>query len=357
MEAYPSLSRHPYGRPDDVRPSIYMEATPSAPEDKPPMDLQGEGLSFERDIQPLSKRFFAMSYGRIRNPNAAASAFSEADTQLKNAYLQNAQIRAVDEQSRNRRVEYESAVFALESARDKARKERELLTNLAPLQGELDSILSDPAKDHNTKQTLLSKLAIQNAGLISTQPAAAAAFNAARSGLVKDDSQVTVASYLNSGRGSSKFLSEYNEEFKLANGRDLQASDPLPPVRAFKAAEDDRVAYTKAKADEEERIKRDKERRANMGRALEYSDKIKFAKDPNDSTKTLDVLEKSNDAAVLDTILTNFATPEEIKQATTLRAKADLAARIRIEQLARPESRPLRELPPDTKTVTTSLFQ
>lgn len=350
---YPDIRRHPVARTGDERymgGGITMATEPSVADDKPPADLQGEGLSFERDIQPLARRYFQGTFGAMRNPRQAAAAYDKASAGLKTAYVQNAQIRAIDEQSRNRRIDYETAVYSLESAREKARKEREMLTNLAPLQSELDSVLGLPDADDQRKE--LGRLGIRYAGVLATNPAANAAFNSARTGVVDKDKQYTVGHFMQAN-GPSSYLKEV--EGRL--GRKLNATDPLDITEAFDRIEKDRLTDAATKANNAARIKEVEDDRQNLEKALDYTDKIKFAKDPMDDTKTLDTLADPADEGVLDTLIARFATPEEQKAATTVRAKAALAKRIKTDRLTDRARRPLKPLPADTRTGTASLFR
>lgn len=328
MDPYPSLSRNPYGRSDEQSPaSISMNASPSVVDDQPPEELKGPGISFERDIQPLSRRMFGMTFGRIKNPRMAAESFAEANSTLQNAYMRNAQIRDADAQLRERRIRYETAVFSLASARDAARKERERMQSLIPLQNELSSIVGDPATDQETKQVALSQFAIRNAQSLATDPAAATAFSAAQKGLTKDQTQLTVASYLNSGRGSAKFLSDYNEEFKRLNGRDLEAADPIPAVRAFTASEEERKGAAQERLREEQRIEKEKRDQANMEKVLDSVHTIKMKQDTD--TGAPPALANPSDEAYLTSVIERFATPDEKKTATDLNSRLQLAKTIR----------------------------
>ena len=315
---------------------IRMDTSPSVVDDKPPADLQGEGLSFERDIQPLSKKYFSQAFGRIRNPHRAAAVFAQANAGLKSAYVGNAQIREMDEQSRNRRIQYESSVYALESAREKARKEREMLTNLGPLQSELDSVLGLPDADEQRKE--LGRLGIRYAGVLAANPAANAAFNAARTGVVDKDKQYTVGHFMTAG-GPSAYLKEV--EGRL--GRKLAVTDPLDIGEAYDRIEKDRLTNAETKAKEVARRKAVEEDAAGIEKALDYTDKIKFLKDKTQDLET-DNLDPA-DEGVLDTVITRFASPEEQKAATTARAKAALVKKIKTERLMDKARRPLKPLP------------
>ena len=327
-----------------------MDTSPSVVDDKPPADLQGEGLSFERDIQPLSKKYFSQAFGSIRNPHRAAAVFAQANAGLKSAYVGNAQIRALDEQSRNRRVQYESSVYALESAREKARKEREMLTNLGPLQSELDSVLGLPDADEQRKE--LGRLGIRHAGLLANNPAANAAFNAARTGVVDREKGFTVGHFMNAG-GPSAYLKEV--EGRL--GRKLTATDTLDIGEAYDRIEKGRLTNAETKANEVALRRAEADAESNREKALDYADKIKFAKDPMDDTKTLDTLAEPGDEGVLDTILRDFAFPEELRTATTVRDKLALAKKIRQDRLIDKARRPLKPLPVDPRTRTSSSFR
>lgn len=352
---YPDIRRHPASRTGDERyfgggGGISIDTEPTVADDKPPAYLQGEGLSFERDIQPLSQRIFKGTFGAMRNQRQAAAAYDKATSGLKAAYVQNAQIRALDEQSRNRRIDYETAVYSLESARDKARREREMLTNLAPLQSELDSVLGLPDADEQRKE--LGRLGVRYAGVLATNPAANAAYNAARTGVVDKEKEYTVGHFMQAN-GPSAYLKDVEKRL----GRPLTATDPLSITEAAEWIEKDRLSDAEAKAKQAARAKEVEEDARNKEKALDSVTSIKFAKDPMDDTKTLDTLANPSEEGVLDSIIDSFAFPEEKKAAITARDKYALAAKIRLDRLKDRASRPLRPPPVDTRTGTTSLFR
>lgn len=348
------LRRHPLSSEDRYHgdgyaSSIGMTTSPAVVDDQPPEDLRGPGLSFERDIQPLSKRYFAQTFGRMRNPLHAAAAFASADAGLKQAYVQNAQIREMDEQSRGRRANYETAVFALESARDKARKDRDLLSSLAPLQAELDGALNNPDLDLASRKKLIGGIGIKYGGLSADSPAAANMINSARFGLADEDKKKhTVSKFLESTQGQGV---GYLQELEKRLGRPLVEDEEVPYVDSYAWLEKHKASTYASKEGREAADASAKEDRANIEKALDYTKDIKFAKDPLDTNKVTDNLADPADEAVLDTLIDRFAFPEEKKAATSARAKHELAKRIRIDRLTNPANRPLRAAPASTRST------
>ena len=138
-----------------------------------------EGLSYERDIAPLQQQYFKNVYGnRSIDPRDRARIATGLAQQFAGAYEQQAKLREMDMQSKARDLSYKSSLFALEQARDKAARERSMMQELPVVTGALTSILEsepDPIK----QQQGLSRWALNNAGLLSTNDAAKTALQAA----------------------------------------------------------------------------------------------------------------------------------------------------------------------------------
>ena len=144
--------------------------------DEEPLD---EGLSYERDIAPLQQRYFRSVYGnRSIDPRDRARIATGIAQQFAGAFEQQAKLRDFDMQARARDLSYKSGLFALEQARDKAARERSMMQELPAVTGALTGILEsepDPLK----QQQGLSRWALNNAGLLSTNDAARTALQAA----------------------------------------------------------------------------------------------------------------------------------------------------------------------------------
>jgi hypothetical protein len=171
---------------------------------EPPLPTFGEepelDFSYERDIAPLQQRFFRSVYGnRSIDPRDRASMASGFATQLGSAFEQQAKLRDLDAQRRNRELTYRAGLFSLEQAREKANRERTMLEALPKVTSELDAILADPAADPETQRVQLSRWGLQNSGLLSTNDAARTAYSAALSGISKPKPVITDEDLLRMG--------------------------------------------------------------------------------------------------------------------------------------------------------------
>lgn len=158
-----------------------------------------EPLSYERDIAPLQQRYFRSVYGnRSIDPRDRARVATGIAQQFAGAYEQQAKLREMDMQSKARDLSYKSSLFALEQARDKAARERNMMQELPVVTGALTSILEsepDPIK----QQQSLSRWALNNSGLLSTNDAARTALQAAMGSVNKPPTGYTDEDLLRMG--------------------------------------------------------------------------------------------------------------------------------------------------------------
>lgn len=323
---------HDYGRDGFPSSTITVDTPPGDVGGVQPPDLGGPGeFSFERDVQPLTKRYFRAAFGSGVDPVKAAEIYQRAAQGAKQSYVQNTQIRGLDEQSRNRRVDYEKSVFALASARDTARRERENMTRLLPLQDTLTGILNDPNKDNNTRRLEIGVLAVRH----GTDPAALKVLDAARYGAEqRESSKLTAGKFVELG-GSAGQLKEYQDRL----GRPLGLDEELPDAVGWLSKIDQRKdSLAKDKAKEAAEKKERETFEVNADKALQFAPKWK----PHESGTGLsgDLL-RPEDEEVLDGVLLMFAAPEELLKANSPAAKYALIERIRRERLLNPGSRPV----------------
>jgi hypothetical protein len=159
-----------------------------------------QDFSYERDIAPLQQRFFRSVYGnRSIDPRDRASMASGFATQLGSAFEQQAKLRDLDAQRRNRELTYRAGLFSLEQAREEAVRKRNMLEALPKVTSELDAMVADPTADSEAQRVQLSRWAMRNAGLLSTNDAARTAYSAALSGISKPKGTYTDEDLLRMG--------------------------------------------------------------------------------------------------------------------------------------------------------------
>lgn len=322
-------------RDSDIKKSIYYDRPdPAVTVATDPADVEltqlGESVSYEKDFAPLAQRHFRAAYGgRYRNPRMASTVFNETADALEGAYARRAQIRALDDQSMSRRVDIQSSLFALESARAKARREREMLDNLAPVQAELDTILNDPELDGTTRRRAIASYAVRNAGLLSTNPAARTAYEAANRGIEARESETaakryTARDFLVATQGAgAPMLNDLAKEW----GRPVMPDDDIPFNRAaeFMNALGEKNAKDKAAA--RALAAEAKERQSRETRLLGQLDRVKLGEpsyDPKTKVQLPPNYENSADGSVVDTVILNFGTAEERKNLPKLTAEERL---------------------------------
>ncbi len=199
-----------------------MDVTPSAV----PEEELGAGLSFENDIQPMSKRILRAAYSNLKAPGQASAFFNRANQGLQQAFVTNSQLQEFDDRARDRRLKYESSRLVLDSAREAARKEKNMLTGLAPIMAEFDNLLSDPDMDADTRRKEHARLSLRYSGEAATNPAVANVIRASQYGVEQDKkNSFTVAAYAAQG-GSPTYLAKQ----RARQGGVLNPDDPIDDI-------------------------------------------------------------------------------------------------------------------------------
>jgi hypothetical protein len=286
----------------------------------------GTPVSYLADISPLKGQYFR---ALTSNPNISPRAAS----MLSNSYSD--RMNDVEDRAYKLRImdaQYDTAMLSLDSARDKAAQDRNMLTSLAPFQSTLDSIITnkDLSSDEQTKE--LGRLGVQNAGLFAVNPAATIAYNAANKSITDDSRtpKTTAASFISSG-GSTEILDAYAE----ANGIKVDAYTELPFEVYSKGLEASRSASLTSKElrAEQKRAADDLESRAKDLTGIVQKAKLfapeKARPDKFDPEKFDGEISKGGVTELINLL----GTPEEVAASAKANAAANLltAQRMSIE--------------------------
>lgn len=182
------------------------------------------GLSYERDIVPMQKRFFQqVSNTRGIRPDQANRMALDFASRMGQTYEMSQKAAEVEQVAKQRQLQYESTLFALNREREKAARERNMLQNLAPLQKAFETASSNPELNADERTAEIGRIAINNAGLLATNPAAATAYEAARRRITDDKkTKGTLRDYITAG-GDMDFLK------KKVDVNTLDWESELPP--------------------------------------------------------------------------------------------------------------------------------
>lgn len=294
--------------------------------------MPDSGLSFERDIAPLQKKFFSkVTANRSIRPEVADQLSMQFASNLGSIYETSRKAAEAEQASKMRQLQYESALFTLDREREKAQRERNMLSSLIPLQQELDRVISDPNTDEYTKQQELGRIGVRNAQLFALNPAAETAYRAAQMGVVKKPKEgFTTEEYLRSG-GRYEFLKEHEKTL----GRPIQTTDVLPTSVAMTGLEKTKAGILSAeesKKRDEESTKLLREREKGL---VDLTTKAKTGVNPITKKELNEFDSPISQAAVAETV-NIFGYPEEQKQFGSLDVKGqiNLAQKIAIEQIS-----------------------
>jgi len=288
-----------------------------------------------------------MTHGRISNPRMAAAAFNQANSHLQQSYVLASQVQEIEGRKQQRAVEYETAKYALESARDSARKKRDIFAGLVPVQAELESILTDETIDAEMQHRKLVRLSVKYMGEAQTNPAVASALNntiqASQFGVQQQgrtNSKYTVGKFMEQG-GPPELLEKYAKGL----GRPLSLEDELPAVDSFKAVTEYKQKLFRSKREEEAEQKQEAKAESTLTAAVSEISRISLVEpDPaSGDTRKGPQFKNPMHEAHLDVVVGLVGTG--VEQAAYAEAspaeKMAIAGKVAKEFLTNRKSRPL----------------
>lgn len=287
--------------------------------DEAPAD---EGLSYERDIAPLQQRYFRSVYGnRSIDPRDRARISTGIAQQFAGAFEQQAKLRDLDAQARARDLSYKSSLFALEQARDKAARERNMMQELPVVTSALTGIL-DSEPDPVKQQQSLSRWALNNSGLLSTNDAARTAFQAAMGAVNKPPTAYTDEDLLRMGVPFEELDTDKDGVVSEAERSSMQISRTLTGLqRSTLAGKEQRAA--------EER------RQELLDESVAALTRVKFGTIKADVMGGEDVEDPNKFASAgselaVDNVISQLGSPADVEAAAkgNARAKFDIAKRL-----------------------------
>lgn len=286
-----------------------------------------EPLSYERDIAPLQQRYFRGVYGnRSIDPRDRARIATGIAQQFAGAFEQQAKLRDLDMQARARDLSYRSGLFALEQARDKAARERNMMQELPVVTSALTGIL-DSEPDPVKQQQSLSRWALNNSGLLSTNDAARTAFQAAMSAVNKPPTTYTDEDLLRMGVPFDELDTDKDGVVSEAERNPMQVSRTLTGLqRSVLAGKEQRAA-----------LERQQEL---LDGAVAALTRVKFATIKPDVSGGEEVEDPNKFASAgselaVDTVISRLGSPADLAAAAegNARTKFDIAKRLQQEYI------------------------
>lgn len=278
---------------------------------------QPSGLSYEADIVPLKQRFFQRAYSDPRLASVAGRASMDVSKSLDSSYKDARGLLDMEDVSKQRKVQFESSVFELERAREKANRERTMMDDLKPVSDILSGILGDPNLDPAQRKTALGQVGVQFAGQAAMNPAIATAFDAANRSITAEQSdRLTAMDYLRGGADPAVL-----KAYEQSSGQPLAANANIPIgifATGMQAATDRKVKAGQNAEFEQRQYDRTKSMMDSVDKAGLFKNEMK----EEDPSKFEDAQTEMN---IIGTI-SAFGTPEQREAA----AKANARDKIKI---------------------------
>ena len=284
------------------------------------------GLSYEGDIAPLKQQYFQQVFADPRlNPRAAAALSSQFSAEADKAFAQRQELQDRASVTRSRELQFESAKFSLEREREKAARERNNLTELAPLIATFDAITKDPTTDYKTKSMLIGQAASQKSEVLSRNPAARITYDATVRSLTPDDrpeQDFTLGGYILKG-GSTAFLPA---------GLADQPDAVISPLTFASGIEKTEQAKLKSRAESEARTKQATRQQEQLDKAISAIGKAELQLIPDKEGKRGFVAPAVKGS--FDYLIKTYGTLEEQE----LAKKGDAAALVGIANVVIPRA-------------------
>ena len=270
-----------------------------------------EQTPYEKEFLPAQQKYFkALSQDPKVSP-LMRTRLLQSNTQLaQKSFMQRAELEKAGMDIKARQMQFETAKFTLEEAREGAARKRNMFGELSKLQEELNPVMKDTTLDSVAKKDIYGQLAVKYAGVAAVNPAVANALNAANSSLsAQTKDRVTKLDYFNAG-ADPRYLAAYEGEI----GRSLGANEDVP-VDIYGAG-----LYSGKQAKEQEELKSRiaydamQKQYAGLNKVLDVAIEGKLVKNPMDPSKPSNEFEKPATKEAISVLVNQFGTPEEQKK-------------------------------------------
>jgi hypothetical protein len=270
-------------------------------------DTTMEQTPYERDFLPTQRKFFdRLASDPKIDPYMAAGMLRENRLNAQRDYMQRAAVEQAGMDIKSRQMQFESAKFTLDQAREDAARKRNMFAGLEQIQSQLTSIASDPNKDNAQKKQEFGIMGINLAGQAALNPAIANALNAANSSLTtQQKDRVTKLDYFNAGAHPDT-LAAYEKSI----GRSLAANEDVP-IDVYGTG-----LYT-AKTGEINRrvsIEAEKEKQDRLGKVFDFVSKAKPKENKLNPMGPATDYDDPISRNAVTSVVEEFGTPDEIKK-------------------------------------------
>ena len=270
-----------------------------------------EQTPYERDFLPAQRKYFAgLAQDTKLSPLMRTGLLQSSIDRGQQTLMNRSAVEQAGMDIKSRQMQFETAKFTLEQAREEAARKRDMFGELSKLQEELNPVMKDTALDSVAKKDIYGQLGVKYAGVAAVNPAVANALNAANSSLssqTKD--RITKLDYFNAG-ADPKLLAAYEGEL----GRSLEANEDVP-IDVYGAG-----LYSgkqlKEQTEQESKAAQDRLQRqyAGLNKVLDVALDGKLIKNPMDPAKPSNEFEKPATKEAITVLVNEFGTPEEQKK-------------------------------------------
>jgi len=311
-----------------------------------------DSVTYEKDYLPAQRSYFKeLSQDPSLSPLMRTRLLQTGTQLAQKSFMQRAELDKTGMDIKQRQIQFDTAKFSLDQAREDAARKRNMFGELAKLQEQLLPVLKDSTLDFNDKKSLLGQKGVEWAGIAALNPAVANALNSANASLsAQPKNRVTKLDYFNKG-ADPKFLADYETSIGRSLGADEEVPIDIYGPALYAASEQKKQEELKTRIDYNRAQDEAQARQAGINKLVGVALKAKLAK-PTMGQPSTEFDEPASKAA-LTTLTEQFGTPEEKKKFKA----ANVAEQITIGQgIANGFLSGKRLAQPPKPSTTTSLF-
>jgi hypothetical protein len=266
---------------------------------------------YEKDFLPTQQKYFkSLSQDPKLNPLLRAQLAKSNIESAQRTYMDRANVEQAGMDIKSRQMQFETAKFTLEQAREEAARKRNMFGGLSKLQEELNPVMKDTTLDSATKKDIYGQLGVKYAGEAAVNPAVANALSAANSSLsAQPKDRITKLDYFNNG-ADPKYLAAYEGEL----GRSLEANEDVPIDIYGAGLYSGKKLKEQMEQDSRYEQNRFQQQYAGLNKVLDVAIEGKLLKNPLDPLKPSNEFEKPATKEAVTVLVNQFGTPEEQKK-------------------------------------------
>lgn len=289
-----------------------LAASATAPATAP---ATADSVTYEKDYLPAQRSYFKeLSQDPSLSPLMRTRLLQTGTQLAQKSFMQRAELDKTGMDIKQRQIQFDTAKFSLDQAREEAARKRNMFGELIKLQEQILPVMKDSTLDSADKKNFFAQKGVEWAGIAALNPAVANALNSANASLsTQPKDRVTKLDYINRG-ADPKFLADYETSI----GRSLGANEDVPidvyGPALYASVEQKKQEELKTRAEYNRAQEEMQAKQAGLNKLVDMALESTLEKPPLGQTTPSNAFVKPASKAALATLTEQFGTPEEKKK-------------------------------------------